>query len=176
MARGYRLPRLLKAFQSEVESSGGLLDGEVEAARRPARVLVESGGRRRDLILYIWSLSPDGPTPPRPPGRHRIQMTGITAIEFRDGWRTAIAGYDAGRNVHVFWDAGVHSFFSSGSPSLHVKTKTVEFARSEGIAFEEKTTPFGRETVVAVHGPRLLGYLLEGADCQQSPTMGGTHA
>ena len=115
------------------------------------------GEESRSVRLYIWSMTPGGPSTVRPEGEFRIQITGVDSpLVVTPGVQTLLFGWSEDVNVFAAFDVRRHLTFGR-SPSIQVRLGTLEEANRYGYCFQ---TRGNRETVVAFAPDQLLNYVL----------------
>lgn len=160
---GILFPRLISGFVETLErSSASVIRIDPVTKQRPSRMRVTTPDRSNDYVVFLWTITPGGPSPPRPAGEMRIQITNVTGFPLLAGVRTIVGGYSVDHNVYAFWDARRHVFFTQGSPSLQVDQRTLEDASHRGVATQLRPTREGQEVVVVVAPDSLLWYVQQG--------------
>ena len=75
------------------------------------------GDTKVSLLFYIWNLTHGGF--PRDPNEFRIQVTGVSQIELREGWKTLLLGWSDDLNAFAGFDATEASNFHVRAVSIH---------------------------------------------------------
>ncbi len=155
-----RFITLADQFVGVLERSSATVIRESRTNVRPARISVINGSGQTDCFLFLWSITPGGKK--RPANERRIQMTKISGMPLKVGWRTLLGGWSDEYKVYAFWDARRHTSFTEGSPSLQVDAQTLETASHVGIASQPRPSREGMEVVIAVNPETLLWYVQNG--------------
>jgi putative restriction endonuclease len=113
----------------------------------------------RQLLVYIWNVTPGGPTGIRPVGEYRIQLTGVSPpLRIEPNCQTLLLGWYEALGVFAGYDVGHHVTFSVRSPSIQVREGTLEQAIQHGLAFQSR----GNNEVVAAFAPdQFMNYVLQ---------------
>ena len=99
----------------------------------PFALSIFKGDTKVSLLVYIWNLTHGGF--PRDPNELRIQVTGVSQIELREGWKTLLLGWSDDLRVFAGFDATKHQISMSGrSPSIQIKRDALEKAVRNGFA------------------------------------------
>ncbi|HEY3968983.1 MAG TPA: HNH endonuclease [Planctomycetaceae bacterium] len=134
--------------------------------------VISSDGTITDCILFLWTITGGGGgVGVRPAKERRVQITGASGIPLEPGPRTLLGGWSEDAQVYAFWDARRHVRFaptSSKSPSLQVRSTTLEAAHQVGIATNFHSTAMGKEVVVGVNPDSLLWYVQQGGPLHNS--------
>lgn len=163
---GIRFTRLVANFADTLERLGGTVIVGSKIDHRPARMRVSTADTARLCDVYLWTIKPDAPSPPRPPDSFKVQFENpeshpLTGFPLLPGIRTIVGGWSVEHGVYAFWDARRHVRFGR-SPNCQVKGRTLTAAYHKGIATQIRETAEGQEVVVALKPDSLLWYVMEG--------------
>lgn len=115
-------------------------------------VLNMTGLKRFRIYAYNAGCPPGG----RPAGEYKIVLTvnqpaGTRGNFDRSGnYLVLVVGYVTEYDVFVLWDADKHVDFAFNK-NLQVKFETIMQAFMDGMAFQDRNTLRGKETVIAAH-------------------------
>ncbi len=157
--------RLVDLFSQNLEQLGAtIIRSERPERRRPASLKVVTSEATTDCSVFLWTITAGGGGGgERPRNERRIQVTNANSMSLRPGIRTLLGGWSPEFEVFAFWDARRHTRYSPNSPSLQVKSNTLEAANRVGIATYLRPAGNGLEVVVAVHPDSLLWYIQHGS-------------
>jgi len=156
---GIRFRRLIDQFITDLERQGAVVVREQVTSERPARIRVAN----QRFIVFLWTITPGGgPHGTRPDHERRIQITNVTGLPLEPEARTIVGGWSDEADTYAFWDARRHVHFSQRSPSFQVSVQTLDQARHDGLATQNRPTRSGAEVVVAVNPDSLFWYLQAG--------------
>lgn len=132
-----------------------------EPRQHPFLISLWSGIDALRVRLYIWNISPGGPSTVRPEGEYRIQITGVTSpLLTTPGIQSLLLGWEEDRKVFTAYDFRRHLTFGS-SPSIQVRASTLERSVELGYAFQRRTNG---EIIVALVQDQVVNYISKQAD------------
>ena len=130
----------------------------------PFAVTVRTSLQQEQLLIYAWNVTHGGKK--RSADEYRIQITGVSKIEFKNGYKTLLLGISQIPNsdtVIAAFDAEKHKNFGS-SPSIQVHRPTLLKADVEGLASETKELAGGQAEIVFAFRSENLGQFIETLD------------
>jgi putative restriction endonuclease len=164
MAKILRKPKLLDLVVDAVRACGW--DCLILSSRdvHPFALSIFKGDTKVSLLVYMWNLTYGGF--PRDPNEFRIQITGVSQIELREGWKTLLLGWSDDLGVFVGFDATMHQISMAGrSPSLQVRREALERAIKNGFAPQARDN---REVAIAFRPDFFTSYVLGAAELHQT--------
>ncbi|HUA69198.1 MAG TPA: HNH endonuclease [Candidatus Saccharimonadales bacterium] len=156
MAKILRKPRLLALVVEAIHACGW--DVLILSSRddHPFALSIFKGDTKVSLLVYIWNLTHGGF--PRDPNEFRIQVTGVSQIELREGWETLLLGWSDDLRVFVGFDSTKHQISMTGRPpSIQIKRNALEKAVKNGFALQARDN---QEIAVAFRPDFLTSYVL----------------
>ena len=134
----------------------------LERTAHPFEALCLLDDERLKILVYIWNLTPGGPSSIRPEGEFRIQLTGISPpLEIRPSTQTLLLGWSEEQQVFAAFNPYHHQQFSTQSPSIQVRLDTLEEAAQNGFGFQLREARQGQEVVVAFSPEMFMEYVLK---------------
>lgn len=121
---------------------------------------IQRGDETHRLRVYIWNVTPGGPSGVRPEGEFRIQKMVEGPLTIDDIAYTLLVGWYAEGQVFVSWNPLVHKD-AAYSTSIQVPQKRLEEAGQRGIAVHPRENP---PEVVIVFAPEAVSYVLHGLE------------
>lgn len=123
---------------------------------QPKRLTITDGKRRRQIWLYLWTVTPGGR--PELPDEVRIQLTGVSPpLRVNPRGPTLLMGFDQRTRTFACFDAVRHINFAPGSPSVQATRRCLRDAARTGLGFHRKNTG---EVVVGVRPDFLIHYVM----------------
>jgi putative restriction endonuclease len=128
---------LLTNVLTAIEQAGWNISLLSSMSSHPLRVKISNNEEIENLLIYIWNISHGGKT--RNPDEFRIQITGVTTLDFEKDYKTLLLGRTSidGKEVFAAFNPVKHNTFGF-SPSLQVKREKLAEAIEYGVAFQEK--------------------------------------
>jgi putative restriction endonuclease len=164
MAKILRKPRLLDLVVEAIHACGW--DALILSSRddHPFALSMFKGDTKVSLLVYIWNLTHGGF--PRDPNEFRIQVTGVSQIELREGWKTLLLGWSDDLNAFAGFDATKHQISMSGrSPSIQIKRDALEKAVKNGFATQARDN---QEIAIAFRPDFFTSYVLGSSELHQT--------
>ncbi len=164
MAKILRKPRLLDLVIEAIHACGW--DVLILSSRddHPFALSMFKGDTKVSLLVYIWNLTHGGF--PRDPNEFRIQVTGVSQIELREGWKTLLLGWSDDLNAFAGFDATKHQISMSGrSPSIQIKRDALEKAVKNGFATQARDN---QEIAIAFRPDFFTSYVLGSSELHQT--------
>ena len=151
---------LLDRVVAAIETSGWL--SLISHDTHPFTLHISQELTRKTLIVYVWNLTPGGPSSVRPSGEFRIQMTGVASpLQFQPNSQTLLLGWHEDYGVFAAFDSRKHRTFSGRSPSIQVNINAIEQASQSGFGFYRR----GNDEIVVLFTPdQLLNYVVNQLD------------
>ena len=106
------------------------------AGTHPARFTMKKAEVEHTVRLYIWNLSHGGRT--RSEEEFRIQITGVARFEPEPAGQTVILGWGEGFGVFAGFDAQRRLGSFGASPSIQIRSTTLQAAEVAGAATQDK--------------------------------------
>ncbi len=163
------MPQLAKHVLFERVQSAISVSGWRMIIERPAHPFIVRCARDENLIrlrIYIWNVTSGGPVAVRPSGEYRIQITGVhSPLEITPDAQTLLLGWSEDIGVFTAFDPYFHqSFRDRSSPSIQVRSQTLEAAALGGFGFQLKQVSRGVEVVVTFSPDMFIEYVLRQAE------------
>ena len=164
MAKILRKPRLLDLVVKAIHACGW--DVLILSSRddHPFALSLFKGDTKVSLLVYIWNLTHGGF--PRDPNEFRIQVTGVSQIELREGSKTLLLGWSDDLNVFAGFDPTKHQISMTGrSPSIQIKRDALEKALKNGFATQARDN---EEIAIAFRPDFFTSYVLGSSELHQT--------
>ncbi|MDP3792670.1 MAG: HNH endonuclease [bacterium] len=123
--------------------------------KSPLKLLITSGLRQEEILIYIWNISHGGKT--RSPDEYRIQMKG-KGLQVGDGFKTLLLGWYDEEKIFVAFSAFKHRNYGR-SPSVQVSKIIIQRASEHEVAFQIKQIREGQDIIVAFKPSYIMEYL-----------------
>lgn len=164
MAKILRKQRLLDLVVEAIHACGW--DVLILSSRddHPFFLSIFKGDTKVSLLVYIWNLTYGGF--PRDPNEFRIQITGVSQIELREGTKTLLLGWSDDLRVFAGFDATKHQISMSGrSPSIQIKRDALEKALRNGFSTQARDN---QEIAIAFRPDFFSSYVLGATELHQT--------
>ena len=126
----------------------------------PARIRVFRDSIARNLLVYIWRLTPGGPGGVRPAGELRIQMTGVTPpLVLGPGFQTLLLGWHQPSGIFAGFDVTRRPRNWGRSPSVQIRQMAIQDADRGGFGVYRRATRGGGEMAVAFAPEAFMDYV-----------------
>lgn len=127
---------------------------------QPYVLEIRRGEEAKRLRVYIWNVTPGGPSGVRPTGEWRIQKMVHEPLTIHGTASTLLLGWNPGRRVFVSWNPRVHQQ-ASYSTSIQVPQEVLDEAATEGLAVHHRSNP---TEVVVSFVPESVSAVLTGLE------------
>jgi len=146
--------KLTDVFVDTIKGEGAVVEYRTPKGEHPAVLFVRAPGVEKAFRVYIWNLSRGGTN--RSVTEYRIQTSGVSGFERKQGETTLILGYWAELELFVAFDYSKHTEQLGSSVSLQVGQTALHDAVILGMATYSKDNG---EKVVVFGKERALTYL-----------------
>lgn len=132
----------------------------------PVRLRIFRGSAIRRLLVYIWRLTPGGPTGVRPAGELRIQLTGVEPpLLLGRGFQTLLLGWHEPTRMFAGFDVQRRPRAWGHSPSVQIRQAAIRDAQHGGFGIYRRATGGQGEIAVAFAPEAFMDYV------GQQPTL-----
>jgi putative restriction endonuclease len=129
-----------------------------ENDNHPVRIRAFRGSGTRNLLVYIWRLTPGGPRGVRPAGELRIQLTGVEApLLLGEGFQTLLLGWHQPTGMFAGFDVTRRPQVWGASPSVQIRETAIGDAQRGGFGIYRRGG--GPELAVAFAPEAFIDYV-----------------
>ena len=128
--------KLIALVVDALAANGWAVTFLTKQGEHPVRFTMEREGDEYTVRLYIWNLSHGGKS--RSEEEFRIQVTGVERFEAEPNGRTVILGWGGTFGVFAGFDAQRRLGPFGASPSIQIKSATLQAANDVGAELQDK--------------------------------------